>query len=271
MKLYFQRQSGYDSKKGEKYPIYLNNFGYFKDIDEDIYTARADGRADFHLIYVSHGEVELDNDTPASAILKDGDYCIFTPGEAQKYTYRATRDSLYYWAHFTGYDVPEILNRPALRSGAHISNGRRDEADSILSLMTQSAREEREHSELLASLFHSLLLLLSAPAKEAQPFSRAKRKLEDLSSGESIEEIASLYRMTPEHFIRSFRAAYGTTPQNYRIESRLSKAKNLLDSTTLSVLSISEICGYRDPYYFSRLFKKHVGKSPSEYRKSGVE
>lgn len=271
MKLYFQRQSGYDSREGEKYPIYINNFGYFKDIDEDIYTDRVDGRTDFHLIYVSHGEVEIDCRSLGHVVIRDGDYCIFAPGEAQIYTYRRVKDSLYYWVHFVGYSVPEILSRPALSSGAHPSSGREDEADTILSLITQCARDERADPELSANLLHSLLLLLSSPGKQSRPFSRARKRLEDLSVNDSIEEIASIYKMTPEHFIRSFKALYGTTPQNYRIESRLSKAKNLLDSTSLSVLSISEICGYRDPYYFSRLFKKHVGKSPSEYRKSGVE
>jgi AraC-like DNA-binding protein len=73
--------------------------------------------------------------------------------------------------------------------------------------------------------------------------------------------------MTPEHFIRSFKRAYGRTPQNYRIHYLILQAKSLLSDTRLSVSGIANICGYSDQYYFSRLFKKHTGVTPSEYRR----
>ena len=59
----------------------------------------------------------------------------------------------------------------------------------------------------------------------------------------------------------------GDSPINYLIRIRLSKAKELLESSKLSVKEISEAVGYKDPYYFSKLYKKYYGKSPSKTRK----
>ncbi|MBO5347344.1 MAG: helix-turn-helix domain-containing protein, partial [Lachnospiraceae bacterium] len=48
---------------------------------------------------------------------------------------------------------------------------------------------------------------------------------------------------------------------------RLSMAKNLLISSNLPISEISEMIGYDNPLYFSRLFKKHTGMTPTEYKK----
>ena len=60
----------------------------------------------------------------------------------------------------------------------------------------------------------------------------------------------------------------GKPPNEYIIELRLQFAKNMLSGTNMSIKQISEHIGYNDPYFFSRLFKKHIGISPQEYRKN---
>ena len=47
----------------------------------------------------------------------------------------------------------------------------------------------------------------------------------------------------------------------------MSNAKNLLGNTTYNINEIAQIVGYENQLYFSRLFRKNVGVSPSEYRK----
>jgi len=68
------------------------------------------------------------------------------------------------------------------------------------------------------------------------------------------------------YFRKIFMANFGTNPQSYILKRRLSHAKALLDSgdfTTISELAAS--VGYTDPLYFSRVFKKKYGESPSKY------
>jgi YesN/AraC family two-component response regulator len=54
---------------------------------------------------------------------------------------------------------------------------------------------------------------------------------------------------------------------DYLIHLRIQKACQLLDNTTLQVKEIAAVSGFDDPYYFSRIFKKVMGRSPVDYRK----
>jgi len=54
---------------------------------------------------------------------------------------------------------------------------------------------------------------------------------------------------------------------NYINTIRIQKAQNLLLETSLNLQKIAEMCGYENDFYFSRIFKKKVGLSPSQFRK----
>jgi AraC-like DNA-binding protein len=123
-----------------------------------------------------------------------------------------------------------------------------------------------EASEYAVSLFFSLLSLFKAGGGKRKIYAEAVKELE--GSGEvGIGEMAKEYDFSPSHFIRSFKAAYGVTPNEYRQNYRVSKAMNLLKMTNLPVQDIAYQCGFEDPLYFSRIFRKRAGVSPTEYRK----
>jgi AraC-like DNA-binding protein len=83
----------------------------------------------------------------------------------------------------------------------------------------------------------------------------------------SIRDVANEIAMSPFHFIRQFEAVFGATPHQFRIQSRLERAKRLL---ALSDHSVTEICceiGFSSLGSFSDLFARRVGASPSAYRR----
>lgn len=85
----------------------------------------------------------------------------------------------------------------------------------------------------------------------------------------SLNMVAAAAGMSPNHFSASFSQEMGQTFIEYLTRRRMDRAKELLMTTEL--LS-SEICyevGYRDPHYFSSIFKKTVGMTPRAYRKRG--
>ena len=72
--------------------------------------------------------------------------------------------------------------------------------------------------------------------------------------------------MSVSWFIRNFKEYTGSTPTQYILSLRISNAQTLLDSTNYNITEIAEIVGYDNLLYFSRLFRKQSGMSPSEFR-----
>ena len=67
--------------------------------------------------------------------------------------------------------------------------------------------------------------------------------------------------------IRLFKKSLNTTPIQYEIRKKMEYAKGMLLYSNESVAEISDRAGYSDIAYFSKMFKKYTGYSPSEYRK----
>jgi two-component system response regulator YesN len=82
----------------------------------------------------------------------------------------------------------------------------------------------------------------------------------------SLPEVASRANLSPSHFCTVFSQETGQTFKEYLTETRLTKAKELLRTTTLKSFEISYQIGYSDPHYFSYVFRKHTGFSPKEFR-----
>tara|TARA_B110000483_G_scaffold236388_1_gene309420 strand:- start:7026 stop:7877 length:852 start_codon:yes stop_codon:yes gene_type:complete len=87
-------------------------------------------------------------------------------------------------------------------------------------------------------------------------------------SPDRVDEVAKILNSTPVHVSRVFRKTVGVSLKSYMVEHRINQAKQLLAETTTSVSNIGELVGYSDLYHFSRLFKKRVGQSPSQFRQN---
>ena len=90
---------------------------------------------------------------------------------------------------------------------------------------------------------------------------------ENYNTNISIEDYAASRGMSVSWFIRCFKHYLGTTPMQYIVSIRIHNAQMLLETTSYNITEISSIVGYDNPLYFSRLFKKQKGMSPSDYRK----
>lgn len=81
-----------------------------------------------------------------------------------------------------------------------------------------------------------------------------------------IDELAARVYLSHSGLIWKFRKELGTTPLQYLNMLRLRNAKQLLLNHSYSITEISEMCGYSTPYYFTNLFHKYSGMSPTEFR-----
>jgi AraC-like DNA-binding protein len=87
----------------------------------------------------------------------------------------------------------------------------------------------------------------------------------DYASALSVGELARAALMSPSHFSRKFRAAYGETPYTYLLTRRIERAQALLRQGT-TVSETCELVGCASLGSFSARFREVVGMSPSQYR-----
>ena len=81
-----------------------------------------------------------------------------------------------------------------------------------------------------------------------------------------LAELAELGGMSVSHFIRTFKRSMGTSPIDWLRRERINQAKRRLIDSDEPIKEIARQCGYRDPYFFSKDFKKVAGSSPTQYR-----
>lgn len=83
----------------------------------------------------------------------------------------------------------------------------------------------------------------------------------------SNQELADVIFRSKDYVIKRFFANFGVTPYDYQLQQKVFSAKNMLVNMNLSVKEIAKSLGYEDQHYFSYMFKKRCGMSPTQYRK----
>lgn len=86
--------------------------------------------------------------------------------------------------------------------------------------------------------------------------------------GFSLKEMCRLSGVSSTQFRNVFSKMYGMPPKRYVLTSRINRAAQLfMADPFLRVQEVAEAVGYTDPFHFSKVFKKELGVSPSEYSK----
>ncbi len=87
----------------------------------------------------------------------------------------------------------------------------------------------------------------------------------------SLDEISQATFFSIAYCENEFRKAYGKSIIHYLIDLRISEAKSLLMETSLTCSAIAKMVGFEDANYFSRIFKRRIGFSPLQYRRTVFE
>ena len=215
-------------------------------------------------------------------IVEPGDLLLFPP-EAVHYYGRADDSNEWYhrWVYFRprAYWADWLRWPHEVERVGHIKLADEqlaNEFDSLLLNIEETHKEIRPMSEQLAmNLLERLLIRCYEVSSLADHAPMDHRILEacqilsaSLSAEVSIEELAEQVFLSPSRLAHLFREQVGVSIVRWREDQRIIRAKLLLQTTPLPVAVIGQQTGYDDQLYFSRVFKKRVGVSPSEYRKS---
>jgi AraC-like DNA-binding protein len=90
---------------------------------------------------------------------------------------------------------------------------------------------------------------------------------ETLEQKLTLDQVAREAALSPGQFIRTFKAVFGQTPHQTRIDARLDLAKRLLVTGSLPVTEVCAAAGFSSLGTFSHVFARRVGLSPSAFRR----
>ncbi len=252
-------------------PLIINCTGNF--ITKSSLSTNCIGRLDSYFLFIAEGELNLI--TPEGDIpLSEGTFLIIPPNTPYNYIHRGGENLYYFWVHFTGSEVENIISRYELMQYPKVN--RIHDTSEVLSAIRKftdvCASEEKFKESELSILFERLLLLLARKAAKGDDLP-LKKSISHINAYYNTElRIPALARMeglSVSRYNTIFKKTMGMTPTEYIIKTRLSFACELLKTTSLAIKEISVLVGYTDPHFFSRLFGSNIGVTPSEYRHSG--
>lgn len=258
--------------------VYPTDIGWFP-VAGHHYRERPGGARQDHLMLCTagNGYVELDGQrshlTPHHLLIIPKD----TP-----HTYWAAVDDPWsiYWVHFLGDDANYYVDRvPRGGQPVPVEPSTEAEAMRLFRYCLDALQDGYGLPTLIyaaQSTQHILSLLLyrnqSLPMEQLASHNRSSLESvieymqDNLRADLRLQDFAREAGMSVSHFSDRFRRQTGQSPMAYFTHLRMRLASRLLDLSAKPVKTVASETGYRDPYYFSRVFKKSMGISPEKYR-----
>jgi AraC family transcriptional regulator len=98
---------------------------------------------------------------------------------------------------------------------------------------------------------------------------RVRERIEaEFQADVSLETLAEESGYSRAHFLRMFRVATGITPHQYVLNVRLAHAQKSLTRKGSSLIDIAALCGFSSQSHMTSVFRKHLGVTPAEFRRS---
>ncbi|MFC6672275.1 AraC family transcriptional regulator [Marinobacterium aestuariivivens] len=255
--------------------LYPLGIGYYQHARG--HRMQRDRHDDYLLIYCIEGRGRIETDGRNRRI-RPGDLVLLPRGHSHRYETDAREPWTIYWVHFDGPRADDFIaalepdpQSPLIPLGIH----------SRLVADFEALIDARQASHNLAAFVHCAnqlrqllthIALLRPIAKRQADDSLDLEKVHSLMQARLHEQLdvgtlAAAVSLSKYHFIKKYKALTGTTPINHFIHLKIERACHLLDVTTKGVNEVAWAVGYEDAYYFSRIFKKSMGISPTQYRR----
>ena len=282
------------SKKTNSREYYYSDvpWGNFESVDEPIVVNCADfsdstrifstgsrlGRNDISICYVAEGEFFFSMGNGERKILEAGTVAVILPHTPMSYGIeREIETRRTYWLHFTGSHAMSLLKTCGLAEGGFFRLP--DEvgvAAAFNALLDEMSRPPTHINQIRAASLAVMIvtqigsLLERGSRKRNLPKSVAYIR-EHFTEDIDKSSLAAMEGLGASQYHSIFKKTMGKTPAAYITSLRMRKARELLLDPELPITDIAEQCGYDDALYFSRVFRRVVGVSPSEYRKRGID
>ncbi|NRF37341.1 AraC family transcriptional regulator [Pedobacter foliorum] len=255
--------------------FYLTAIGYYPHaLGHD--RERKTGSAEFILLYCIDGEgtVELDHNTYA---LTANTFFIIPKDVSHRYFSSLKNPWSIYWMHFSGVNSRMIYERSLVEGHPKVHSipfeqDRINIFNQIYTMLEESfGTKEMEIMNFRLLYFVTSLIYYkeinpSVYNKDAVSNSISFMK-DNLDKKLTVNQLADQQKISLSHYLRIFKQKTGISPIVYYNQLKIQHSCQYLYFTDKSIKEICSLIGIDDQYYFSRLFSKLIGTSPSDYRK----
>ncbi len=181
----------------------------------------------------------------------------------------------YYWVGFSGAAAPLLLAQTPFskndavlkpKSGERLRHG-------LLDIYKARGSDYPSAVRMAGYLQAALGTLMEGEMGERQKtaYDHARRAAaflqQNYSASIGVEDAARQVGVSRSHLYRAFQSEFGCSPSEYLTDYRIQRACQLLSHSDLAVGVVAASVGFEDPLYFSRVFHRQIGISPTQYRK----
>ena len=259
---------------GEDYPSLCHNSEYLFN------TSRGRTLQEYQLLYIVKGRGELVLEGSGRYNISAGDMFMLFPG--QWHTYKPADDSGWseYWIGFRGENIDNRVERGFFSAHSPIYQiGYNQQMEQLYREAIDIADSQPPFfQQLLAGVVNHILGLMfmtmhsnrltGSQGSAPELMTRAKHYIEQaVESDVKMPQIAKRLNISYSAFRHLFKLYTGISPARYLTDLRLYRAKELLRRSDISVKEISYILRFGSPEYFTTMFKRNTGLTPSQYRK----
>ncbi|QNL48204.1 AraC family transcriptional regulator [Olivibacter sp. SDN3] len=231
----------------------------------------------YYIVFITKGEGILESAKTKPCNVRAGTCFLLFPGVWHRYKPHPHSGWEEYWVGFNGAYPNELMQKDIFSTGnPFIEVGMSEELLQLFrNLISHVISAEAGYRQIITGITLQILGLLNTVSKyrtfevdhQSKLISKAKFLLqESIENPINLEEMVKELPMGYSKFRKSFKAITGVSPNQYHLDLRLDKAKELLSSTNLTINEIAYKTGFGSIFYFSRLFKKKNGRSPKAFR-----
>lgn len=257
--------------QNEEYPPLTHNLEY-------IFTPEK-GRVinEYQILYIAEGRGTLTTASAGKYSISEGDIFLIFPGEWHTYSPDPETGWKEYWIGFKGINIDSRVAAGFFSKHSPIYRiGYNDTLISLFKEAIQVAKKQEKHfQQLLAGIVNYMLGLAfsidsNKKLKNSMNLEFVNRArafmLENIESNIEIPEVADYLHISYSSFRHIFKQYTGIAPSQYYLNLKIQRAKDMLKSSTASIKEISYILHFDTPEYFTKLFKKKTGLTPSQFR-----
>jgi len=264
-------------EKVQLHPFFHNLFpdaiGYFPNAKHHS-RSRKNGIKEYIFLYCLEGEgwIKINGKT---INLKPNTGFIIPENTAHKYGSSLKDAWSIYWIHFAGNYAATLYNRFSITNDEAIKiafdESRISLLNEIIKLLENDLSDEKMeliHFRLL-TLFSSLCYSNTSDNVIQDKISHSITFMKShLNQVLTIDELANQAFYSVSRYSELFKQKTGYSPIQFFIRLKIQKSCEYLNFTNLNIKEICKEVGFDDPYYFSRMFKKQIGLSPMQYKKT---